>query len=165
MTVIAISNIKGVIPTVNQLLASEAPLGYNRRDALWYGLKIDDNGLKSVVCLGKSMDPDTVHNRLHSMLSQEDHANVLPVDFDKILHTNSVTGKYEFIPAPRDKYLRFRQIIPGLLWEINHNLGKRPSVSVVDSAGSSVEGEVSHTDIDNLTITFSAEFSGYADLN
>ena len=42
---------------------------------------------------------------------------------------------------------------------------KFPSVTVVDSAGTQVIGDVYHTDIDNLTITFINQFSGKAFLN
>ena len=51
------------------------------------------------------------------------------------------------------------------VWEINHNLGKFPSVSIVDSAGTVVIGDVSHTDINNLTISFASGFAGTAYLN
>jgi hypothetical protein len=50
-------------------------------------------------------------------------------------------------------------------WSITHGLGKFPSATVVDSAGSEVIGEVNYTDNNNLTITFTAPFSGKAYLN
>lgn len=43
---------------------------------------------------------------------------------------------------------------------VNHNLGKQPSVLVIDSSGAEVEGDVVHNSINQLTITFSASFSG-----
>ena len=43
--------------------------------------------------------------------------------------------------------------------------GQRPSVSIVDSANTEVIGEVEHIDTNNLTIKFSAAFSGKAYLN
>jgi len=59
----------------------------------------------------------------------------------------------------------FTQIAPSNTWTINHNLKKRPSVSIVDSAGSLVIGDLTYTDANNLTIRFSAAFAGYAYLN
>ena len=50
-------------------------------------------------------------------------------------------------------------------WSINHNLGRYPSVSVVDSAGNKVIGDVEYVDSDNIDITFCASFSGKAYLN
>ena len=48
---------------------------------------------------------------------------------------------------------------------INHNLGKYPSITVIDSGGSEVIGEVEYVDTNNVTLTFSAAFSGKAFLN
>lgn len=50
-------------------------------------------------------------------------------------------------------------------WVVVHNLGFRPNVTVQDSAGSIYEGEISYTNSDSLTITFSAAFSGKAFLS
>lgn len=51
------------------------------------------------------------------------------------------------------------------VWVIVHNLGKRPSVTVQDSAHDAVDGDVFYNDANTLTITFSAAFSGVAYLN
>lgn len=57
------------------------------------------------------------------------------------------------------------QAVPAAVWTVNHNLGKRPSVTVEDSAGTDVVGEVDHVNANTLTITFTAGFSGTAYLN
>lgn len=64
-----------------------------------------------------------------------------------------------------DKSFRFTQGVPQSIWEVEHNLGKYPSVSVKDSSGTEVEGEIQHIDSNRLKLTFSAAFGGYADLN
>lgn len=67
-----------------------------------------------------------------------------------------------------DKTFYFVQAVPSTTWTIEHNLGKRPSVTVVDSAGTAVVGQVTYdTDdpLNKVTVTFSAEFSGTATLN
>lgn len=51
------------------------------------------------------------------------------------------------------------------LWTIVHNLSWYPSVSVFDSAGSEVEGEVTHINNKQLTINFAGGFSGKAYLS
>lgn len=51
------------------------------------------------------------------------------------------------------------------VWNIQHNLGKIPSVVITDSVGTVYEGSIIHINNNNLTITFSAPFEGYADLN
>ena len=50
-------------------------------------------------------------------------------------------------------------------WVILHNLGFKPNVTVQDSAGTIYEGEISYTNSDSLTITFSSAFSGKAFLS
>lgn len=57
------------------------------------------------------------------------------------------------------------QSVASAAWAITHNLGKYPSVTVTDSAGDEVEGEVRYNGINNVTVTFSAPFSGKAYLN
>ena len=64
-----------------------------------------------------------------------------------------------------DAHYVHTQAIPTDTWIITHNLNKRPSVAVVDSAGQLVEGEVEYTDAISLTVYFSAGFSGTAYLN
>jgi hypothetical protein len=65
-----------------------------------------------------------------------------------------------------DKTFVFSQISTASdTWVINHNLLKFPSVTVVDTAGSVVQGEITYTDNNNLTLTFSAAFKGTAYLN
>lgn len=48
---------------------------------------------------------------------------------------------------------------------IQHNLHKKPSVTVVDTAGNELFCDVAYTDDDNLTLTFSCPIRGTAYLN
>lgn len=64
-----------------------------------------------------------------------------------------------------DKTYVHRQSIPASVWEITHNMDKFPSVTVVDSAGSVVVGEVTYESKNKLKVTFTAEFGGSAYLN
>lgn len=43
---------------------------------------------------------------------------------------------------------------------VTHNLGKWPAVTVVDSTGDEVEGEIEHVSINQLIATFSSSFTG-----
>ena len=47
-------------------------------------------------------------------------------------------------------------------WTITHNLGFFPAVSVVDSGGSVVEGDVSYISVNQVSIAFSSSFGGKA---
>ena len=57
------------------------------------------------------------------------------------------------------------QFLPSAEWIIAHNLGKYCSVTVVDSAGSYVLGDVSYTDTNNAVVSFTTSFSGKAFCN
>lgn len=48
------------------------------------------------------------------------------------------------------------------VWTITHNLNKPVAVTVVDSADDVVYGDVRIVDLNTVTITFSASFSGRA---
>ena len=56
------------------------------------------------------------------------------------------------------------QAIPSSEWVIEHPLGFKPAVTVIDSAGSVVYGDVSYSG-QTITIAFSAGFSGIAYLS
>lgn len=64
-----------------------------------------------------------------------------------------------------DKNYVHTQSIPADVWNVSHNLGKRPTVAVVDSADDVVYGNITYVDDNNITITFSGAFSGKAYFN
>ena len=63
------------------------------------------------------------------------------------------------------KTYTFEQAIPSDTWEIQHNLNKYPSVSIVDSAGSVVMGDILYVDTNKVILTFTGQFNGKAYLN
>jgi len=67
-----------------------------------------------------------------------------------------------------DKNFTFIQATASASWLVTHNLGKIPSITVVDTAGNLVEGAVvlaTGNENNELTINFNAPFSGTASLN
>jgi hypothetical protein len=56
------------------------------------------------------------------------------------------------------------QATPAAVWTIPHNLGFFPNVTVVDSSGAQVEGDVVFS-TNQVQVTFSAAFSGTAYLS
>ena len=59
----------------------------------------------------------------------------------------------------------FNQGVPASTWNIQHNLGNFPSITVVDTAGTVVMGQYDYVDNNNITLTFAAGFAGKAYLN
>ena len=64
-----------------------------------------------------------------------------------------------------DKHYVHDQGVSSATWNVTHNLGKKPSVTVVDSANTVVIGEVAYVNDNSLTIVFQAGFTGKAYLN
>ena len=64
-----------------------------------------------------------------------------------------------------DKTFEFTQGVPATTWNIQHDLGKFPSITVIDTADTVVTGEYTYIDNNNVTLTFSAGFAGKAYLN
>lgn len=64
-----------------------------------------------------------------------------------------------------DAHYIYTQNIADTVWNIPHILGKIPSVSVVDTGGSEIIGDIAHTDNNNCVLTFSNPFTGKAYLN
>lgn len=57
------------------------------------------------------------------------------------------------------------QGVPDSVWTITHNLGFRPNVTVVDSAGTWVEGDRDDPSANTLVLTFAGAFAGSAYLS
>jgi len=76
--------------------------------------------------------------------------------YDFAVFTLSTQGVPTFI---------FNQGVPASTWNIQHNLGKFPSITVVDTAGTVVIGQYDYVDNNNITLTFAAAFAGKAYLN
>ena len=57
------------------------------------------------------------------------------------------------------------QSTPGTTWTINHNLGFIPNITVVDSAGTVIEGSYNYPNNTTVVLTFSSQFSGKAFLS
>jgi hypothetical protein len=76
--------------------------------------------------------------------------------------TEGTTNKY--FTVTRVSY-EYTQGSASSSWVVNHNLGFKPNVTVVDSAGNIVEGEIAYTNSNSLTVSFQSAFSGYAYLS
>lgn len=76
--------------------------------------------------------------------------------------THLVSGKSSEIHSPT--YVH-EQGIAAAVWTINHNLGKYPSVTVVDSARNEITCSVQYTNTNTCVITMNGEFKGKAYLN
>jgi hypothetical protein len=77
--------------------------------------------------------------------------------------STTVQGAIEEVRA-KSKFVH-TQASPSTTWTVAHNLKFFPNVAIVDSALSHVMGEVTYTDENNLTVSFTSAFSGKAFLS
>ena len=107
---------------------------------------------------------------LQSLVVDAGDADLYNASFTPITANGNITADkyYGFAVYPElsaDKHFTFTQSTATNTWNITHNLGKFPSVSVVDSGNTVVYGNIDYTSENALTITFSAAFSGKAYMN
>ncbi len=88
-----------------------------------------------------------------------------PPGVDGVIGHDGATGPQGPPGADGDKHYTHDQMGASVLWTVIHGLNKHPAVSVIDSGGSSVEGAVVYVTANQLTIEFSAAFSGVAYCN
>lgn len=103
----------------------------------------------------------STYNQLIEMISKKQ---------DKLVAGENVkidgnTISVELPKIPPDKHHVYIQGSASKEWDIVHNLEKYPSVSIVDSAGTVVVGDVKYIDENELIVSFSGAFSGKAFLN
>ena len=72
---------------------------------------------------------------------------------------------YNATGSSGDKNFVFTQAASSAVWTVTHDLNKYCAVSVVDTAGTVVNGRVEYDSLNQVTITFSAAFSGQAFCN
>ena len=64
-----------------------------------------------------------------------------------------------------DKHFTFSQSVPSAVWNVTHNLGKNPSVSITDINGYEVYAEVDYINENELVIKFADALKGSAYMN
>ena len=97
----------------------------------------------------------------------------LPIDGTSIYWEYDSNGNKTVLKAQKtgfpetvdDKTFYYEQQNAASVWNIVHNMGKKPSVMVFDSANDEVHGNIFYNDNNRITLSFSSPFSGVAILN
>lgn len=95
----------------------------------------------------------------NNVIVTEDTANRVTVNQDA---PNQVIVRFGAQVAGNTRRHVHTQASPSTTWVITHSLGGKPSVTVVDSADTMVVGEVTYNSNSQVTVEFTAAFSGYA---
>lgn len=128
--------------------------------SVWYGTQEEYDALEN-------KDPSTVYNISNKAPGEAVYDGVLT--FQKNGNTlgtfsaNSSVNKTINIEIPTT-YV-YEQASASKTWVITHNLGKMPSVTVVDSAGEVQEAKETYVDDNTIKIEFNNAFIGKAYLN
>lgn len=152
--------------------------GYPANNAKVRITRISDGGLATIykAAVGSEEWPNpltTDHGRLNGWLDRGSYK--LEITGDQIVPR---TEYYEAVPAdeavygddPRldaltDASYTHNQLISSTEWVITHGLGKKPSVTIVDSGDNVIVGEVHYDSLNQVTITLAGATSGKAYLN
>jgi len=111
------------------------------------------------------------HYKISTYAVDPNDAQYYILTLNHIGSNGSLTNDYYYdifnftLASASDKTFVFEQGVSASQWDIQHNMGKFPSVSVVDTANEVYWGNVTYIDSNNLKINFSASFSGKAYLN
>ena len=90
------------------------------------------------------------------------NGNLIPISVSTtaVTMTGAVTANGESLTS-----FTHNQTTTATSWTITHNMGKHPSVTVVDSANSYVIGNIEYISSNSLTVSFKNAFKGKAYLN
>lgn len=105
------------------------------------------------------------HNILDSNFELVDNQKIVLLEAPSVgsrIAIKYFAGKFIPVGAVFTNAFQFVQSQPATLWEVNHNLGRYPQVTVIDNDEDVCEAEVSYLDEYNLTIAFNQEMTGRA---
>ena len=116
---------------------------------------IPEQGIQTQTDLVYLYNPDTVnvqHDETLEGNGSTTHPLKLSQELLEEIHRGGNTFVFEFDASSNT-------------WLVNHNLNKKPSVTVVDSADTVMTCATEYIDKNNIRITFNAPFKGTAYLN
>ncbi|MCM8710546.1 siphovirus ReqiPepy6 Gp37-like family protein [Clostridium sp. SYSU_GA19001] len=122
----------------------------------------ENTGLKLEVTFGNSIP--TLTDKIKKVIDNPVIETPSETKYDERYYTKTEVDKKIEQTIGTSTFI-YTQIAPISVWNINHNLNKRPSVTIIDSSGNTVIGDVQYIDENNVKITFSSAFAGNAYLN
>lgn len=90
----------------------------------------------------------------------ESDAQVMRVEVERLVSVVKVG--IQGPPGASGAGFVFSQPTPATEWVINHNLGFRPAVEIIDAGGNEVDAEVQHISVNQARVYFNAAIAGEA---
>lgn len=125
--------------------------GVQDGDVITYGIY---DGVNSEVGRGTYSSSGTTLART-TVIKSTNNDNAIDLTGDALVFITAIAE--DFI----SRYIH-DQGVPSSSWIINHNLNSYPTVTVLDSSGKKVFGDVNYPSVNSMTINFSAPFGGKA---
>lgn len=106
---------------------------------------------------------------VNSIVNDLTYTNFFRVNL-QVVSSNGVLSRdkyysFSIVSGDEAKSYTHTQGTPASVWNIQHDLDKKPSVTIVDSSNNVVYGQVEYIDNNNVRLTFASAFSGKAYLN
>lgn len=139
-------------------------------------LQIDTSGNTTIPAGGKlkfANSTDSFYTTLKAGVNTFDIEYTLPIGApttNQVLQVTSVTGSGPYnvvlgwVSSGADKYYT-QSFTTATTVVVPHNLSKYPAITIIDSAGDEVVGDVRHDSSNQVTLNFSAPFSGTVTCN
>ena len=104
-----------------------------------------------------------------SIISDEVYTNFFRVNLLQVSYNGNLSKDkyYSFSILSGEEIQTYTHVqgVAEAIWEVTHNLNKKPSVTVVDSTDNVVFGEVEYLTLNSVRLKFAGSFSGKAYLN
>lgn len=154
---------------------------FNLRDSSEILVEVDGQGINRLFLIDRGIIASTYGDANSTVRVTVNEKGIvtaieqvdIQLEPNQVNYTNatypSVTNLKEMLDqlvliASRQSY-EHNQTTAATTWNIAHNMGKRPSVTILDGAGDLSFGRIAYTDLNNITLTFSEAITGTAYLN
>lgn len=91
-------------------------------------------------------------------------AGVLVVEIDRPTAVEVVEVIHPGPQGPAGVSYTHQQLAATTTWIINHNLGYRPAVELLDTGGQEIDGDIAHPSVNQTVITLNPATAGIARL-
>lgn len=102
---------------------------------------------------------DDHHSQAHSLTGSDHTLSGLTPGHVLTAQTATTAA---FAAPPSDSAYQHTQGVADTTWTVNHNLGRYPAVTVLDSANTEIECDVEHTSTNQVVLTLAYATSGIA---
>ena len=147
---------------------------FRLQEVKWIFDKIIDHKITIIITkdIIRKLSPGYYKGMLQVLDGPRGYQNTLTQDFNIDRKVPSSPDQIINVECPNifdgsnDKFFAFEQGMPSDTWVINHNLNKKPSVEIVDSADTIITpDQIKYNDMNTVTVYFLAAFAGKAYCN